>query len=66
VRSENKDIMDNLKMLFEKDRNGQKIQENDIHPNLLFCPINCRNKIEYLIKNATKSIKIYNQYISDN
>ena len=42
-------VRDNLKMLFEKDRNGEQIQPEDIHPNVLFCPIDCRYKIETLI-----------------
>lgn len=63
--SENKDIRDNLTYLFHKDLSGEKILASDIHPNLLICNIDCRAKLEYMIKNAKSSIYIYNQYIDD-
>ncbi|MEF2175565.1 MAG: phospholipase D-like domain-containing protein [Candidatus Absconditabacteria bacterium] len=63
--SENKEILNNLNELFDKDWNGQKIKSNEIHPNLIVCNINCREKIEYLLNNAQSSIYIETQYITD-
>lgn len=63
--SENKEILNNLNELFDKDWNWQKIKSNEIHPNLIVCNINCREKIEYLLNNAQSSIYIETQYITD-
>lgn len=52
-------------MLFEKDWKGEQVQPSDIHPNILFCPIDCRYKIEQLIKTAQMSIRTQNQYLDD-
>jgi phosphatidylserine/phosphatidylglycerophosphate/cardiolipin synthase-like enzyme len=52
-------------MLFEKDWKGEQIQPSDIHPNILFCPIDCRYKIEQLMKTAQMSIRTQNQYLDD-
>lgn len=60
-----RDIIDSLTYVFEQDVSGNKVDKMMIHPNLLICPIDCRSKIEYMIKSAQKSIYIYNQYISD-
>lgn len=61
----NTQIRDNLTWIFLQDLSGNKIQESQIHPNLLICNIDCRAKIEYMIKSAKTSIYIYNQYIDD-
>ncbi|HMY80591.1 MAG TPA: phospholipase D-like domain-containing protein [Candidatus Absconditabacterales bacterium] len=58
-------IISNLHMIFNKDRSGLTLQSNDIHPNLLVCPIDCRHKIETLLRSATSSLYIQNQYIHD-
>ena len=58
-------ILANLKMLFEKDRNGESIQAEDIHPNLIVCPIDCREKISWYLRAAKKSIYTENQYLQD-
>lgn len=58
-------VVGNLKTLFEKDREWDRIAPDDIHPNVLFCPIDCRHKITTLINSATKSIWIQNQYLDD-
>lgn len=63
--TENKTIQKNMEYLRNKDWNGKSISKKDINPNLLFCPIDCRDKIEFLLKNAKKSIFGYQQYISD-
>lgn len=58
-------VVANLKMLFEKDREGARITPDDIHPNVLFCPVDCRHKITSLINSATESLWIQNQYLDD-
>lgn len=69
-------VRDDLLQLFALDQqtilsNGKKnkkwyadwIQYSS--PNLLVCPLNCRAKMEYLINNAQKSIRISAQYVTD-
>lgn len=64
-RSSDTWVLGSLNKLYQKDWNGEKILSSDIHPNLVVCNINCRAVIEYLLKNAKKSINIQNQYIND-
>lgn len=63
--SENKQILDSLKIIYDKDWIGQKISPSDIHPNLLICPIDCRVKIQDLLSNANHSVLLQNQYLQD-
>lgn len=42
-------IHNNLAELFQKDHDGIPIKSTDILPNVIFCPIDCRYKIETLI-----------------
>lgn len=58
-------VVGNLKLLFDKDRVGKAIAPNEIHPNILFCPIDCRQKTIALLQSAKESIFIQNQYIED-
>jgi len=58
-------VRKSLHTIFEKDRIGEKITMNDIHPNLVICNINCRGVIEQLLKSAKESIIIQTQYITD-
>jgi cardiolipin synthase len=58
-------ILNNLKLLFEKDRRGEEIRPEDIHPNLIVCPIDCREKITWLLRWAKESIYVENQYLED-
>lgn len=37
----------------------------DLHPNIVVCPINCRDVVEWLLSSAEKSIIIQTQYITD-
>lgn len=60
-----KEILDNLKDLFRLDWNGNRIHHSDIHPNIIFCPTNCRDKVTKLLLWAKESIYIQNQYIED-
>jgi len=58
-------IWENLRTLFLKDREWEEIYPEDIHPNLLVCPINCREVLESMIADAEQSIWIQTQYIVD-
>jgi len=58
-------IWENLHDLFLKDWEWEQIYPEDIHPNLLVCPINCREALELLIATAEESIWIQTQYIVD-
>lgn len=64
--SDNKNILNNLNYLFDKDWKWISIKPSEIHPNIIVCNINCRDKIEYFLSNATNSIYIETQYITDN
>lgn len=58
-----KSIVDDLNLLFENDFNYKKyVPKNS---SLVISPINSRNKLELLINNATKDIKIYAENIGD-
>lgn len=63
--SENTGVRKSLDTIFEKDRNWDKIDLDDIHSNLLVCNINCRGVIEKVLSDAKKSIWIQTQYIVD-
>ena len=65
VLGDQPEIVNNLKILFEKDWKGEQVLPSDIHPNILFCPIDCRYKIEQLLKTAQMSIRTQNQYLDD-
>jgi len=58
-------VKKSLDIIFDKDWNGEKIEIQDIHPNLLICNINCRASIEKLLNEAQESIFIETQYITD-
>jgi cardiolipin synthase len=58
-------VVANLQQLFNADRKGKPLKSNQIHPNILVCPINCRHVIQSLISGAQSSIIIQNQYIED-
>ena len=63
--TDNQVIRENLVSLFDKDWNGNHISIDDIQPNLLVCPIDCRAKIMQMIEHAQNSIYIYHQYLKD-
>lgn len=58
-------VVASLQTVFNKDMTWQKIQHNDIDNNLLICPVNCRQGIEWLLKWANQSIVIQAQYLQD-
>ena len=63
--SENTGVWESLNTIFDKDWIWEKIEIEDIHPNLVICNINCRTIIESLLENANESILIQTQYIVD-
>lgn len=54
-----------LQNLFYNDRMSQRTHSWDLHPNLVVCPINCRDRLESLLQSAQSSIMMYQQYIAD-
>ncbi|MEI8092371.1 MAG: phospholipase D-like domain-containing protein [bacterium] len=58
-------MLQSLRTIFAKDRVGERITLNDIHPNLVICNINCRGVIENILSGAKTSIIIETQYIND-
>ena len=63
--TENAEILKNLQELFSGDRNGSPLAKEDLHPNLVVCPQNCREIIELFLNNAQEEILIQTQYITD-
>ena len=63
--SEDKEFHDSLNQLFDADWVGDDLSTLDLHPNLVVCPINCRDVIKTLLESAEKSIVIQTQYIVD-
>ena len=63
--SENTWVWNSLNKIFDKDWIWEQLEIDDLHPNLVVCNINCRETIEYLLKNAKDSILIQTQYIVD-
>ncbi len=60
-----KPIVDNLTDLFQKDWQWKHIASEDIHHALLFCPLNCREKLHDFIESAEHTIFIQAQYLQD-
>jgi phosphatidylserine/phosphatidylglycerophosphate/cardiolipin synthase-like enzyme len=58
-------VLASLHKIFQKDRKAEPLEQKDLHPNLVVCPLNCRAVIEHLITHAKKSIVIQTQYITD-
>ncbi|USN55491.1 MAG: hypothetical protein H6765_02610 [Candidatus Peribacteria bacterium] len=58
-------IVQSLQMIFAKDWKGIPLFKKDIHPNLLVCPVDCREKLMSYILSADKSLVIATQYIQD-
>lgn len=74
--SNNEKIRDELLKLFALDKkkieNPDSVSASDYRQflvessdNLLVCPLNCRETLEYLLKNATSRIRISAQYVVD-
>jgi phosphatidylserine/phosphatidylglycerophosphate/cardiolipin synthase-like enzyme len=63
--SPNVAVRASLAQLFEKDWAGEELKTTDLHPNLVVCPVNCRQVVETLLRSAKESIIIQTQYILD-
>ena len=63
--SDDPDFHDSLEKLFDADRVGDDLSTLNLHPNLVVCPLNCREVIKTLLESAEKSIVIQTQYIVD-
>lgn len=61
----NTEVRESLLSLFTQDREGNHIDVESIYPNLLICPVDCKSKLLALLSAANASIKMYQQYISD-
>ena len=62
---EDEEFRDSLEKLIDADWVWDDLFTLDIHPNLVVCPLNCRDVIENLLKNAKESVIIQTQYIVD-
>ena len=56
---------DSLEKLFNADWTWNDLADLELHPNLVVCPLNCRDVIKALLESAEKSIVIQTQYITD-
>lgn len=56
---------DSLENLFDADWVWDDLSTLNLHPNLVVCPLNCRDVIKTLLESAEKSIVIQTQYIMD-
>lgn len=63
--SQHPGVLESLRTIFEKDREGIPLKLSDLHPNLLVCNLNCRAGIQDLLQSAKNSITIQTQYITD-
>ena len=63
--SEDTAFHDSLEELFDADWVGDDLSTLNLHPNLVVCPLNCRDVIKTLLERAEKSIVIQTQYIVD-
>ncbi len=59
------EIIKSLQHLFALDSAWSRVTPSDIHPHLLFCPIDCRKKISDALATATTSVWIAAQYLED-
>lgn len=59
-------VVASLHQLFYNDWMSQPTKMDALHPNLVVCPFNCRQRIEALLNHAQTSIIMYQQYIADN
>lgn len=59
------EILRSLEALHHADWENKALSLNDIHPNLLICPLVCRERTMWLLKNATREVIIAAQYVQD-
>lgn len=58
-------VIVSLQNIFDKDYVGESLSHKDIHPALLVCPLDCREKITDALWDAEEAIWIEAQYIED-
>ena len=63
--SSDSDFHDSLEKLVDADWTWDDLSTLNLHPNLVVCPLNCRDVIKTLLESAEKSIVIQTQYIVD-
>jgi len=63
--SNDSDFRDSLEKLVDADWVWDDLSTLNLHPNLVVCPLNCREVIKTLLESAEKSIVIQTQYIVD-
>jgi len=63
--SKDSDFHDSLEKLIDADWIWDDLSTLNLHPNLVVCPLNCREVIKTLLESAEKSIVIQTQYIVD-
>lgn len=63
--TEDRSLRENLQKLFSWDWNWKPLSATELHSNLVVCPQNCREIIEFLLSHAKKSLIIQTQYITD-
>ena len=63
--TEDVSVVENLHQVFSWDWEGSPLSASALHPNLVVCPQNCRDVVEYLLQSAKKSLYIQTQYITD-
>jgi len=63
--SDDSDFRNSLEELFDADWVWDDLSTLNLHPNLVVCPLNCREVIKTLLESAEKSIVIQTQYIVD-
>lgn len=59
------DFRNSLERLIDIDWFWDDLSTLNLHPNLVVCPLNCRDVIKTLLESAEKSIVIQTQYIVD-
>lgn len=59
------DILLSLEELHHADRENKELPLDKIHPNLLVCPLTCRDRVMWLLKYAQKEVIIAAQYVQD-
>lgn len=63
--SNDSDFHESLEELLDADWVWDDLTTLDLYPNLVVCPLNCRDVIKTLLESAEKSIVIQTQYITD-
>lgn len=65
VIGDNKEVRRSLEHVLMADWSGGTIPLGVVHPNLLVCPLNCREHLKWLLEAAEQEVIIEAQYIQD-